>query len=70
MTLSSLLETLADNEMLNIQIKDSTDKILIEFEAPGYESLSAELLAMTVSKVVIDSYLSVTSQITIILSDN
>lgn len=70
MTLSSLLETLADNEMLNIQIKDSTDKILIEFEAPGYESLSTELLAMTVSKVVIDSYLSVTSQITIILSDN
>lgn len=69
MTLSSLLETLADNVMLNIQIKDS-EKVLIEFDAPGYESLSNELLSKTVSKVTIDSTLSVSTQMIIIVEDN
>lgn len=69
MTLSSLLETLADNVMLNIQIKDS-EKVLIEFDAPGYESLSNELLSKTVSKVTIDSTLSVSTQMIIIVVDN
>ena len=69
MTLSSLLETLADNVMLNIQIKDS-EKVLIEFDAPGYESLSNELLSKTVSKVTIDSTLSVSTQMIIVVEDN
>ena len=69
MTLRSLLESLADNEMLNIQIKDS-EKVLIEFDAPGYESLSNELLSKTVSKVTIDSTLSVSTQMIIIVEDN
>ena len=69
MTLSNLLESLADNVMLNIQIKDS-QKVLIEFDAPGYESLSSELLSKTVSKVTIDSTLSVSTQMTIVVEDN
>ena len=69
MTLRSLLESLADNEMLNIQIKDS-EKVLIEFDAPGYESLSNELLSKTVSKVTIDSTLSVSTQMIIVVEDN
>jgi len=69
MTLRSLLESLADNEMLNIQIKDS-ENVLIEFDAPGFESLSNELLSRTVSKVTIDSTLSVSTQMIIIVEDN
>lgn len=69
MTLSSLLETLADNVMLNIQIKDSQG-VLIEFAAPGYESLSTEILEKNVEKVVIDSLINVVPQITVIISDN
>ena len=69
MTLRSLLESLADNVMLNIQIKDS-ENVLIEFDAPGFESLSNELLSRTVSKVTIDSTLSVSTQMIIIVEDN
>lgn len=69
MTLSDLLEVLAENTMLNIQIKDSQN-VLIEFAAPGYESLSTEILEKNVEKVVIDSLINVVPQITVILTDN
>jgi len=69
MTLRSLLESLADNETLNIQIKDS-EKDLIEFDAPGFESLNSFLLSRTVLKVTIDSTLSVSTQMIIVVEDN
>ena len=56
MTLNELLAALVDNENLNIEIIETVseeDNVIIEFEAPGYEALSSELLARTVDKVKI-----------------
>lgn len=56
MTLNELLAALVDNENLNIEIIETVseeDKVIIEFEAPGYEALSSELLSRTVDKVKI-----------------
>ena len=56
MALNELLESLVENENLNVEIIETVneeDKVIIEFEAPGYEALSSELLARTVDKVKI-----------------
>ena len=56
MTLNELLAALVDNENLYIEIIETVseeDNVIIEFEAPGYEALSSELLARTVDKVKI-----------------
>ena len=54
MSLNNLLAALAENSMLYIEIIEDKNT-LIEFEAPGYESLSSELLARTVDKIILDS---------------
>lgn len=76
MSLNELLATLADNGTLDIEITETvvvsekTEEVaLIEFEAPGWESLSAELLQRTVDKVIIDSS-SLYASMKIHLSDN
>jgi len=56
MTLNDLLESLVSNETLNIEVIETVsekDKVIIEFDAPGYEALSSELLARTVDEVMI-----------------
>ena len=58
MSLNQLLATLAENKMLYIEITETIEKeetVLIGFEAPGWESLSAELLARQVDKVSVDT---------------
>jgi len=76
MSLNNLLATLVDNGTLDIEITETvvvsekTEEVtLIEFEAPGWESLSAELLQRTVDKVIIDSS-SLYASMKIHLSDN
>ena len=68
MSLNNLLAALAENSMLYIEIIDGKNT-LIEFEAPGYGSLSDELLSRTVDKVIIDSSNIVTT-VKILLTDN
>lgn len=68
MNLNNLLAALADNSMLYIEIIDGKNT-LIEFEAPGYGSLSDDLLLRTVDKVIIDSSNIVTT-VKILLTDN
>lgn len=57
MSLNNLLAALAENSMLYIEITETIEKeetVLIGFEAPGWEALSAELLARQVDKVFVD----------------
>ena len=68
MNLNNLLAALAENSMLYIEIIDGKNT-LIEFEAPGYGSLSDDLLLRTVDKVIIDSSNIVTT-VKILLTDN
>ena len=68
MNLNNLLAALAENSMLYIEIIDGKNT-LIEFEAPGYGSLSDDLLSRTVDKVIIDSSNIVTT-VKILLTDN
>ena len=68
MTLNELLAALANNEMLSIEIvktENEKENVLIEFEASGYEQLSAELLASTVSEIRISSEVSIMTGVTI-----
>lgn len=72
MSLTELLATLKENEMLYVEITETEDNkevVLIGFEASGWESLSTELLARTVDKVTVDTS-SVLANIKIHLSDN
>lgn len=69
MSLNNLLAALADNSMLYIEIIDGKNT-LIEFEAPGYGSLSDELLSRIVDKVIIDSSNIVTNVKIALVADN
>lgn len=68
MTLNELLTTLAENEGLNVEVVETVseaDNVIIDFDASGYEALSAELLAREVEKVTINSQSSIVIGITI-----
>lgn len=69
MNLNNLLAALAENSMLYIEIIDGKNT-LIEFEAPGYGSLSDDLLLRTVDKVIIDSSNIVTNVKITLVADN
>ena len=58
MTLNDVLEALSNNEMLCIEVIETVeqkDNVIIEFDAPGYEALSAELLSRTVKEITINA---------------
>lgn len=68
MTLNELLETLAGNETLLIEVVETVEEAnntIIEFDVSGYEALSAELLARTVESVIINTQSSILIGITI-----
>ena len=68
MTLNELLETLAGNDTLLIEVVETVeeaDNTIIEFDVTGYEALSAELLARTVESVTINTQSSILIGITI-----
>lgn len=68
MTLNDVLAALSNNDMLCIEIIETVeeaDNIIIEFDAPGYEALSAELLGRTVSDIIINSQASIVAGIKI-----
>ncbi len=68
MTLNELLTTLAGNETLLIEVVETVeeaDSTIIEFDVPGYEALSAELLARTVESVTVKTQASILIGITI-----
>lgn len=68
MTLNELLETLAGNDTLIIEVVETVeeaDNTIIEFDVTGYEALSAELLARTVESVTINTQSSILIGITI-----
>lgn len=68
MTLNDVLAALSNNEMLCIEIIETveeTDNIIIEFDAPGYEALSTELLARTVSDIIINTQASIVAGVKI-----
>lgn len=68
MTLNDLLVTLATNIGLGIKIVETVsekENVIIEFEAPGYEALNAELLARNVDKVTINTSSTITTGMTI-----
>lgn len=68
MTLNELLETLAGNDTLLIEVVETVeeaDNTIIEFDVTGYEALSAELLARTVESVTINKQSSILIGITI-----
>ena len=61
MSLNEVLAALANNTMLNIEItkKEGTDDVpIIEFEASGYEALSAELLVKEVESITVGQSVS------------
>ena len=71
MTLNELLAALSNNEMLCVEIIETVEEeenIVIEFDAPGYEALSAELLARTVSEITINTQASIVAGIRIKLA--
>lgn len=75
LSLNDVLAALSEN-MLNIEItrKITEDNVteevpIIEFEAPGYEALSNELLEQEVDKITIDRS-SISTSVTILLKDN
>ena len=53
MTVAALLEVLADNEDTQVSILNSSEELLIKFNAEGYESISSTITAQTVSKVTL-----------------
>lgn len=68
MTLNELLETLAGNDTLLIEVVETVEEAnntIIEFDVSGYEALSAELLARTVESVIINTQSSILIGITI-----
>lgn len=68
MTLNELLTALAGNDNLLIEVVETVeeaDSTIIEFEVPGYEALSTDLLARTVESVTIKTQTTVFMGITI-----
>ena len=68
MTLNDLLVTLAANVGLGIKVVETVseaENVIIEFEAPGYEALNAELLARNVEVVTINTSSTITTGMTI-----
>ena len=68
MTLNELLTALAGNDNLLIEVVETVeeaDSTIIEFEVPGYEALSTDLLARTVESVTIKTQPTVFMGITI-----
>ena len=53
MTLSALLEVLANNTSLTITLRDSKNNTLIMFNAQGYATIDPTISARTVTSVTI-----------------
>lgn len=51
MTLESLLAAFRSEKKIMVDLYNSENLLLINFNLPGYESVSAELLAMEVKSV-------------------
>ena len=70
MTLNNILEALAINKTLFIKIvtiEEEKEVEVISFEAPGYESLSSELLAKTVTEIRMGTEMTFEKKMTILV---